>query len=60
MSRNGLDSTGSDWGPVVDFCKRCSEGLVPIKGEEFIDQLNYYHLLNKDSVPWSYLIHTST
>jgi hypothetical protein len=33
----GLDSSGSEWGPVTGSCEHDNEPLGSIKGKEFLD-----------------------
>jgi hypothetical protein len=39
---------------VAGFCEHGNEPSGSIKGGEFLDQLNEYWLLKKDSAPWCY------
>jgi hypothetical protein len=45
----GLDSSASGQGPVIGSCKHGKEPSGSIKGGKFIDQLNDYWFLKKDS-----------
>jgi hypothetical protein len=38
----GLDSYGSGWGPVVDFCEHGNEPSSSIKGEKFLEKCGDY------------------
>jgi hypothetical protein len=38
---------------VAGCCEYSNEPLGYMKGAGFLDKLNNYHLLKKDSVPWS-------
>jgi len=40
---------------VVGSCEHTSKPLGSIKSGEFLDQLNEYHVLKKDSNPWNWL-----
>jgi hypothetical protein len=51
--------TGFNWlsiGSRNGSCEHGTEGLVSIKGGKFLNQLNDYQLLKKDSASWSYLV----
>jgi hypothetical protein len=37
----------------VGFCEQGNETTSPTKGEVFVEQLSYFQLLKKGSVPWS-------
>jgi hypothetical protein len=50
---HGLDSSGSEKGPVAGICEQSSKPPGYIKGEEFIYYLNDCQLLKKDSAAWS-------
>jgi hypothetical protein len=39
------------WDPVAISCEDGNESLGSIKGREFIDKLNDYQLLKKNSAP---------
>jgi hypothetical protein len=47
-----VDSSGSGYGLVADFCEHSNEPSGSIKGGEFLDQLSD-HKLFRDSAPWS-------
>jgi hypothetical protein len=48
----GMDSSGSESGPVAGCCEHDNEHLGYIKDEEFIDYLSDSQLLNNDIAPW--------
>jgi hypothetical protein len=50
----GLDSSGSECGPLTDCSKRGNDPWGSKKDEEFLDKLSDYQFLKKESVPWSY------
>jgi hypothetical protein len=51
--RYGLDAYDLEQGPVAGSYEHGNEPSGSIKGGEFLDWLNDYYLLNKDSTPWS-------
>jgi hypothetical protein len=50
----GLDSSGPGYGAVATDVNTVLK-LCSIKGGEFLDQLDDYQHLKKDSAPWRYL-----
>jgi hypothetical protein len=50
--RCGLDLSGS-----VCLCEHGNESLGSIKGREFLNHMNDYHLFEEDSSLWSWLLH---
>jgi hypothetical protein len=52
MEGCGLDSSGSEYGPVAGSCKHGDEPSGSIKGGEFFSSCAYYWLLKKDSGTW--------
>jgi hypothetical protein len=52
-----VDSSGSRLGPGGGSCEYGNETSVSIEAGEFLENLNDYLLLKKDSVPWSWLSH---
>jgi hypothetical protein len=47
----GLESSGSEQGQMIVSCEQRNEPLGSIKGGEFLNLLNDYQLLKKDSAP---------
>jgi hypothetical protein len=46
-----MDSYDSGWGQMTDCSEHVNEASGSIKGDELLEQLSDYQLLNKDSAP---------
>lgn len=53
MVEYGLDSFGSEQGPLMGFCEHINECLSSVRDREFVDYQGGYELFNTDSVPRS-------
>jgi hypothetical protein len=48
-----MDSSGPGQGSVAGSCEHVNENCSSIKGRKFLDRLNDYYFLKKDSAVWN-------